>query len=201
MNSRMKAAFLFSAVNKGSFYDHIFMKYFYFTFLMSLVSISGFAQEAHFPIVKGFGGIYEIPEATERPDPDIEYRIIIDLVSGAEDPAKVNRMVDNVARMINLHGLAGVPKEHMHVKVAIHGGAIFSILNNDHYRKLYGIDNPNLDVYRALKNAGVEIYICGQSLLARDMKTSDVWDEATIALSMLTTLTTYIPQGYMLLRF
>jgi intracellular sulfur oxidation DsrE/DsrF family protein len=177
------------------------MKHFYYTCLMILLSLPGLAQEAKFPIVKGFGGIYEIPEATERPDPNAEYRIIIDLVSAADDPAKINRMVDNVARMINLHGLAGVPRDNIHVKVAIHGGAIFSILGNEHYRKLYGIDNPNLDVYRALKTAGVDVYVCGQSLLARDMETSDVWEEATIALSMLTTLTTYIPQGYLLLRF
>ena len=178
-----------------------YMKYLIFAFITLSISLSGYAQEAKFPIVKGFGGIYEIPDARERPDPTAEYKIIVDLVSAADDPAKINRMVDNVARMINLHGLAGVPEENMKVKVAVHGGAIFSILNDRHYQKLYGIDNPNLPVYQALKDAGVDIYICGQSLLAREMKTSDVWEEATIALSMLTTLTTYLPQGYMLFKF
>lgn len=177
------------------------MKYILQTLLVLTFSYSAYAQEAQYPIVKGYGGIYEIPDATERPDPDAEYKIIIDLVSAAEDPAKINRMVDNVARMINLHGLAGVPKESMHVKVAIHGGAIFSILNDSHYQKLYGVDNPNLKVYQALQDAGVDIYVCGQSLLAREMTTGDVWEEATIALSMLTTLTTYIPQGFILLKF
>lgn len=170
-------------------------------FLFLGISFYSFAQKPQFPLVKGYGGIYEIPEATERPDPDGEYKIIIDLVSPAEDPEKINRMVENVARMMNLHGLAGVDKNNMHVKVAIHGGAIFSILNHEHYQKLYGMDNPNLKVYQALKDAGVDIYICGQSLLAREMDPGDVWEEATLALSMLTTLTTYIPQGYMLLRF
>jgi len=177
------------------------MRYIYSFALMISLCLSSHAQEAQFPIVKGFGGIYEIPEATERPDPDAEYKIIIDLVSASEDPAKINRMVDNIARMINLHGLAGVPKENMNVKVAIHGGAIFSILNHDYYQRLYGIDNPNLQVYEALRDAGVSIYVCGQSLLAREMETTDLWEEATMALSMLTTLTTYIPQGYLLLKF
>jgi intracellular sulfur oxidation DsrE/DsrF family protein len=160
------------------------------------------AQTPQFPIVKGFGGIYEIPEATERPDPDGTYKIIIDLVSAAESPGTVNRMVDNIARMVNLHGIAGVSKENIKVKVAIHGGAVFSALNNDFYKKLYGIDNPNLPVFEALKESGVvEFYVCGQSLIARDMLTTDVWDGAEIALSMLTTLTKYVPQGYMLMRF
>jgi intracellular sulfur oxidation DsrE/DsrF family protein len=159
------------------------------------------AQTAKFPIVQGFGGIYEIPEATERPDPNGNYKIIIDLVSASEDPKQINRMVDNIARMINLHGIAGVLRENMKVKVAVHGGAIFTILNDSYYEKLYGTKNPNLPVYEALKDAGVEFYICGQSLIAREMKTTDVWDGAEIALSMLTTLTTYVPQGYMLMRF
>jgi intracellular sulfur oxidation DsrE/DsrF family protein len=169
--------------------------------LFSLMMLNVSAQEAQFPIVKGFGGIYDIPEATEKPDPDAEYKIIIDLVSGADDPAKINRMVDNVARMMNLHGLAGVPQENLKVKVAVHGGAIFSILNDEAYKERFGTENPNLPVYRALKDAGVGVYICGQSLLARDMETDDVWEDATLALSMLTTLTTYVPQGYMLMKF
>jgi intracellular sulfur oxidation DsrE/DsrF family protein len=160
-----------------------------------------YAQEARFPLVKGFGGIYEIPESTENPDPNGEFKIIIDLVSGAEDPNQINRMVDNIARMMNLHGLGGVKKENLHVKVAVHGGAVFSILNDDFYQKLYGVNNPNLPVYEALKDAGVEFYVCGQSLIARDMKTMDVWQGTEIALSMLTVLTKYVPEGYMLLRF
>lgn len=171
------------------------------TLTLTILAISAYCQIPQFPIVKDFGGIYEIPDATERPDPKGEYKIIIDLVSASDNPQQVNRMVDNIARMVNLHGIAGVPKENIKVKVAVHGGAIFSILQDDYYEKLYGIKNPNLAVFEALKDADVEFYICGQSLIARNMKTSDVWSGADIALSMLTTLTTYVPQGYMLMRF
>lgn len=178
------------------------MKYLALLFFLVLGSLQAvFAQKAHFPIVEGFGGIFEIPESTENPDPNGEFRIIIDLVSGAENPAKINRMVDNIARMMNLHGLGGVKKENLHVKVAVHGGAVYSILGDDLYEKLYGVKNPNLPVYEALKVAGVEFYVCGQSLIARDMKTNDVWEGTEIALSMLTVLTKYVPEGYMLLRF
>jgi intracellular sulfur oxidation DsrE/DsrF family protein len=73
--------------------------------------------------------------------------------------------------------------------------------SGEEYQKINGVKNPNLPVFEALKEAGVEFYICGQSLIARNMKTTDMWEEAEIALSMLTTLTTYVPQGYMLMRF
>lgn len=177
------------------------VKTFLATAILFALSISAFGQTPQFPIVKDFGGIYEIPEATERPDPKGEYKIIIDLVSAADDPKQINRMVDNIARMVNLHGIAGVPKENIKVKVAVHGGAIFSILNDEEYQKRNGVKNPNLPVFQALKEAGVEFYVCGQSLIARNMKPTDVWEGTEIALSMLTTLTTYVPQGYMLMRF
>lgn len=176
-------------------------KTFIATVILTVLSISAFGQTPQFPIVKGFGGIYEIPEATERPDPKAEYKIIIDLVSAADDPKQINRMVDNIARMVNLHGIAGVQKERIKVKVAVHGGAIFSMLNDEEYQKINGVKNPNLPVFQALKDAGVEFYVCGQSLIARDMETADMWEGTEIALSMLTTLTTYVPQGYMLMKF
>lgn len=171
------------------------------TVFLFFVALSASSQTAQFPIVKGFGGIYEIPEATERPDPNGEFKIVIDLVSPADDPKQINRMVDNIARMINLHAIGGVKHEHIKVKVAVHGGAVFSILGDAYYEKLYGCKNPNLPVYEALKEAGVEFYICGQSLIARNMEPVDMWQGAELALSMLTTLTKYVPQGYMLLRF
>ncbi|SDZ00005.1 MULTISPECIES: DsrE family protein [Rhodonellum] len=166
-----------------------------------LLAQASFSQNAQFPIVKGHGGIYEIPDATENPDPNAVYKIIVDLTFSAEDPTKVNRMVDNIARMINLHGLAGTPKENIKVKVVVHGGAIFTVLKDEAYEKLYGVKNPNLDVFKALQESGVEVYICGQSLVARALRTSDVWEGTQIALSALTTLTTYIPQGYVYFKF
>jgi intracellular sulfur oxidation DsrE/DsrF family protein len=169
-------------------------------FILSL-SIQVQAQTPQYPVVKGFGGIYEIPEATERPDPSLEYKIIVDLTSGAEDNKQISRWVDNVARMMNLHGLAGVPKEKIKVKVIIHGGAIFTLLNDDNYTKKFEVKNPNLEVFEALKESGADIYVCGQSLIARNLTPKDLWPGVTIAHSALTTITTYVPQGYVLLKF
>lgn len=177
-----------------------FFKPFVFAFLVLSTSYS-YAQTPQFPIVKGFGGIYEIADATERPDPSLEYKILVDLASGAEDNKEISRWVDNVARLMNLHGLAGVPKDKIKVKVVIHGGAIFTLLNDENYQKRFEVENPNLKVFEALKEAGADIYVCGQSLIARNLKTADLWPGVTIAHSAMTTITTYVPQGYVLLRF
>ncbi|MDN3203183.1 DsrE family protein [Algoriphagus sediminis] len=168
---------------------------------LCLIALQAYSQSAQYPIVKGHGGIYEIENATERPDPNREYKIIVDLTSAANSPAQVNRWVDNIARMMNLHGLAGVPKENLHVKVVVHGGAAFSLLNDENYQERYQTDNPNLEVYDALKAAGAEIYVCGQSLIARNLDSEDLWPDVQVALSALTTITTYVPEGYTYLKF
>jgi intracellular sulfur oxidation DsrE/DsrF family protein len=160
-----------------------------------------FGQSAQFPIVKEYGGIYEIPDATERPDPTLNYKLLVDLSTAAEDNKQISRWVDNVARLMNLHGLAGVPKAALKVKVVVHGGAIFTLLNNAQYQERFQTDNPNLKVYEALLEAGVDIMVCGQSLIARKMVTKDLWPGVRIAHSALTTITTYVPQGYVLLKF
>lgn len=171
-----------------------------FVFLFFLL-VQAQAQTPQFPIVKGFGGIYEIPDATERPDGTLEYKILVDLTSPSEDNKQISRFVDNVARMMNLHGLAGVSKDRLKVKVILHGGGIFTLLNDENYKKKYEVDNPNLKVFEALKEAGADVMVCGQSLIARNLKTSDLWPGVRVAHSALTTITTYVPKGYIQLKF
>jgi len=119
-----------------------------------LLTFTAVAQTPHFPIVKKFGGIYEIPDATERPDGSLEYKILVDLTSPSEDPKQISRFVDNVARMMNLHGLAGVTRDRIKVKVVLHGGGIFALLNDENYKEKYEVNNPNLAVFEALEEAG-----------------------------------------------
>ena len=160
-----------------------------------------FGQSAQFPLVKDFGGIYEVPEASERPDGSMDYYVLVDLSTGAENNAEISRWVDNVARMMNLHGLAGVSKDRMHVKVVVHGGAIATVMNNEVYQKRYNSENPNIPVFKALEAAGAEILVCGQSMRARNLEKSDLYDGVNVALSALTTVTTYAPKGYTVLKF
>lgn len=177
------------------------MKNFFFPFLFILLATSSsFSQEAKFPIVKAFGGIYEIPDAV-NPDPSIEYKIAIDLKTLQRDKESINPGLNNVARMMNLHGLGGVRPENLKVAVIIHGGATDVVLDNQAYQKRYELDNPNLALIDALKNSGVEIYVCGQSLLSRQYARECVNTEIEVGLSMLTVFTTHMHKGFVPLVF
>lgn len=169
--------------------------------LFTLMTVhSAHSQQAKYPIVKDFGGIYEIP-GSENPDSKITYKIVIDLKTNQPHKDQMNPGLNNVARMMNLHGLGGVSPENLLVSVAVHGGATEIILNNESYREKNGVDNPNLELIEALKKSGAELYVCGQSLLARGYEHGEVNDEITIGLSMLTVVTTHMHQGYKLLVF
>ena len=169
-------------------------------FVLFTISSNLFAQKAQHPIIEKYGGIYAIEEAV-NPDSDMEYNIVIDLKLLDRDKESVNRGLNNVARMMNLHGLGGVNAENLNVAVVIHGGATDLVLTNEAYQKRYEVDNPNLELIDILKEAGVKIYVCGQSLLSREYAQSEVNPHITIGLSMLTVFTTYMHNGYVPLVF
>lgn len=158
------------------------------------------AQHAQYPVVKGFGGIYEVSRSI-KPDAGITYKIVIDVKTSQSEKDRINRGLNNVARMMNLHGLGGVRSENLNVVAVVHGGATEAILNNNAYRQKNGVDNPNLELIDALNKAGAKVYVCGQSLLSREYEHDEVNPEVTIGLSMLTVVTEHMHKGYKLLVF
>ncbi len=166
---------------------------------LSFGSLLAQAQYQH-PVIKKFGGIYPIEQATVVPDAKQKYDIVIDVFSG-EDPTQLNVALNNVARMINLHAISGVHPDSIHVVLAIHGKATKTVLNDDGYVNRYSIKNPNHNLIIALKEAGVKLTVCGQSLIGRKIDLDEVNENVEIATSMLTTVTTYQEKGYTLLKF
>ena len=167
--------------------------------VLFLFSVS--AQDKVNPVIKHFGGIYAVPNATVKPDPRQDYNIVIDVYGGAEDKSEIDRSLNNVARMLNLHAIGGVPVEKMSVVLALHGQSTYSTLDHVTYQEQFGMDNPNAELMIALKEAGVVITVCGQSLVGRGFNADQLHDEVEVATSMLTTVTHYQNLGYMLLKF
>ncbi len=152
------------------------------------------------PIIDDFGTIWDLKE-TLKPDPNLEYKIVIDLKSKITNPSEINPGLNNVARMLNLHGTGGIPNDKLLITVAVHGLATPSILNNAGYEKKFGVKNPNLKLIDQLVDSGVNIYVCGQSMVARGYSFDNVNENVKPALSMLTVVTEKMMNGYGLLVF
>ena len=76
------------------------------TLLISLFTIvSGlcYAQGRTNPLIKTAGGIFEVPDAVEKPDPSIQYKIVIELFTASDNPKEINQALNTVARLVNLH--------------------------------------------------------------------------------------------------
>ncbi len=173
----------------------------FFFLAISAIHSSGQAPMRVNPVIKDFGGIFEIPYAVEKPDPKIIYNIVIEVERAGDKPDTVNWALNNVARLLNLHAVGGVPSRNMNVILAIHGGATYSTMINEAYREKYKMDNPNLKLYKELQEAGVKMFVCGQSLIARQVDRNRLVPEVKISVSMLTILTTYQMKGFAVMRF
>jgi len=185
-------------------YERVNMKNTYQLYLLlaifSTTSFGVVAQTPANPIISDYGTIYGL-EKSLQPDKNKKYKIVIDLKGANDNFNQPNKSLINVARMLNLYGAAGVPKENLKVAVAVHYTATPTILNNVGYQKKYGVDNPNIELIKQLKDAGVNIYVCGQSLVSRKYSFEDVNTDVTTALSMLTVVTEHAMEGYSLLVF
>ncbi len=176
------------------------MRSFLFAFF-SFASVGLSAQQAVNPLIKSFGTVSTVPNASVTPDPNLDYKIIVDVMTGGEDKSEVFFSLNNVARLLNLHIMAGVPKERLHVVVAIHNAAVWSVITDAVYKERFGVDNPHTPLFKEMSGNGVRIVVCGQSLIKQKITHDQLIDGIEVATSALTTLTEYQLRGYALLKF
>jgi intracellular sulfur oxidation DsrE/DsrF family protein len=177
------------------------MRKIYLLLLFLNVYIFCSAQERLTPAVPGHGGIFKIDNPDETPDPALTYKIVIDITMGSDSAIAVNPALHNIARMFNLHVAAGVPIENMDIVAVIHNKATSSLLNDKAYKRLYHVENPNNELIAALTKAGVKLFVCGQSLLARGYDRKEINKHIGVSVSALTIQTEYQLKGYALLKF
>jgi intracellular sulfur oxidation DsrE/DsrF family protein len=148
------------------------------------------------PVIKDFGRVHPRPDAAVQPDPGADYKVIVDVVHGSKDHAEVYGSLQRLARIVNLMGYAKVPPEHVHIVAVIEGEATLAAASNAVYRKMYKVDNPNIAIIHALKQAGVTMLVCGQALAENGFQDSDVNPDVTVSLSALSDFVVYGQRGY-----
>lgn len=148
------------------------------------------------PVIESFGASHDVPVATLKPSPDVEYKVKFDVASGNADRKTVNVSLDTVARFVNMHVRAGVPLNHVKAAVILHGSAATDALGDAGYRARHGVDNPNLPLIKALTRAGVRIYLCGQSAVGRGLQWTEIAPEVEVALSAITAHAVLTREGY-----
>jgi len=168
---------------------------------LQLTAILAITQTKVNPIIKSYGSVYTIPDAAHKPDPKLDYKILVELTENGSKPDSLNEYIEALATLINLHAAEGVPKEKIHMVVVLRKMATYAVFGNELYKEKFKCDNPNLQAIKELYDAGVEFLVCGQTMHKRNTDKSKLVPEAKVASSGLTALTTYQLQGYALIKF
>ncbi len=159
------------------------------------------AQDKLYPLIPDFGAVYAVPFAREKPDSSLKYKILVDINTTSEKPEIINENLENVAKIMNLHSLGNVSTKNLEVAVVLHGAAAVNVMNNESYNRKFSVNNPNLPLLAALKKAGVKIFVCGQTLFKRNINSMELAPEPIVALSAITTITTYNQKGFTILKY
>ena len=149
-------------------------------------------------LVPGYEAARDLPGARELPDPQTDYKVVFADGQDAKNPGDVNPMLPTIATYVNTLGKYGVPAEHRHLVIMFHQRTpdIDIVMSNDAYRDRYNRDNPNIAIIHALKQAGVDIRVCGQGLIGRKIDPKQVNPDVQIDLWAMTTLVNLQLRGY-----
>src|ERR1043165_3750020 len=149
-------------------------------------------------LVPGYEAARDLPGAGELPDPKTDYKVVFADGQDAKNPGDVNPMLPTIATYVNTLGKYRVPAEHRHIVIMFHqrSADLDIVMSNDAYKARYNRDNPNTAIIHALKQAGVDIRVCGQGLIARKIESAEVNPDVQIDLWALTTLVNLQLKGY-----
>ena len=75
------------------------------------------------------------------------------------------------------------------------------ILDDAHYKAKFGVPNPNLSVLSELKKRGVELFACGQFIVAERIDPKSLSPDVSIASDAWLVLIAYQNKGYALMLF
>lgn len=150
------------------------------------------------PLIDGYGKTVPVANAGERPDPSMDYKIVMSVTkageAGAPPPA-----LEKAARLANLLAESGVPASHRHIVVVLHGAATAVVLTEAGEKARNKGANSSAELVGKLTAAGVSVHVCGQALAGAKISQSEVLPGIQVDLSALTTLSTLQLKGYALI--
>jgi len=142
-----------------------------------------------------------IPGAAISPTSASTYSAVFDATKFVSDRKTILPALNAVGGLMNDFAVGGTPNEKVHFVVVFHGAATDGILDNTHYKQMYGVDNPNLAVLAKMRKMGIELYVCGQFLAASKIDPATISKDVTVAADAYLVLIGYQNKGYGLMSF
>jgi intracellular sulfur oxidation DsrE/DsrF family protein len=166
---------------------------------LSLGATAGHAAAAlGQPVIPEYGKISPIENPQERPDPNLDYKVVVNVTKAGEKGAPPPEL-EKAAKVANLLAVYGVPANHRHIVAIIQGSATGAVMSAAAMQARGLGANPTIDLVAKLNAAGVRVDVCSQALAVAKITPAEVMSGIQVDLSALTTLTTLELKGYALL--
>ena len=151
-----------------------------------------------FPRVKEFGSVLLMGKAEHQPRRGA--KVVMDITVASKDD-ELNYGLERAARLLNLYASAGVPDRNVQVSLVLHGEATRAALNDEAYASRYKTRaNPSRELVKALKDAGVEMFVCGHAMHNKKIGNDEILPEFAVAVAALTVVINKQTEGYVLIN-
>jgi len=151
------------------------------------------------PVIKDFGPYVNVPEDSFMLNKNQRYKAFMDITDGAAEDDALNRNFESAARFLNMNASSGVDAANMELALVIHGSAVKDLFTDEAYQAQFQKPNPNTGLLEALHSAGVEIYVCGQSLGFRGNTMEQLNPAVKLAISAMSTSIRLQSEGFNLI--
>lgn len=174
---------------------------FFYIIVFITSSISAQSNRVKGKIIPDYGKTFKVENPEIATDIAATLNVIFDVSKSPENKTEINSNIVTAARFLNMHAEAGMDISQLNVAITIHGGAWKDVLTDNIYMEKYGSKNPNTELIKQLKTAGVDIIFCGQTAKYRNVSRSDTNLNVKFALSAMTALLQYQNNGYHFIKF
>jgi intracellular sulfur oxidation DsrE/DsrF family protein len=171
---------------------------------LCVCTISTIAQkwpEPKAPVIANADPYVAIPGAALLPTSKSIYKGIFDATKMSKAPDALVPAVNAVGGLLNDLAVGGTLKSNTHFVIVFHGPATDGILDNEHYKAKYGVDNPNLPVLAKMGKMGIELYVCGQHLAGNNIDPKTLTPDVQVASDAYLVLLGYQNKGYGVMFF
>jgi intracellular sulfur oxidation DsrE/DsrF family protein len=159
-------------------------------------------DKAHMgPVIESFGPVLDVPNASFELKKGVHYKAIMDLSEIPETDGELNSGLVSVARYLNMNVGSGIKAEDLEFAVVVHGKAVQDMLSDEASNKHFERPNANTALLKELKEAGVKVYVCGQSAAFRGFTLEEMNPIVSMAISAMSAHVRLQSEGYSLIPF
>ncbi len=147
-------------------------------------------------LIREVGGTSAVTNPTFPAPRDLVYKMAWHVTEGPTDPKERVDGFGRPANFLRLMDVNGVPRSNVKLAIIVHGTATQSLLNNATYKARTGADNASVALLTALHEAGVQIIVCGQALINRNVPRDQLLPFVKVATTASTAHGILAAQGY-----